>query len=194
MRSLGRIEWFGLLVLAAAAGIAIMFFNAGAGSPATDAIPTGPTATPTSDGKGPDSVPARTLPGEPSWVFTFLDLRDARPQPRDRAFGQDLDFAWDAAPFPEYPNDGWRFVAEWSFSAPPGRYGIMLEFRGDLRIEIDGVELLTLASTDGLSTARAAFTHDGGSGSLRITLTDRLGPASIAWRSLQAEAAAAEHE
>lgn len=183
MGALGHREWIGLAALVVAAAIGVMFLNAGVGEPdrshdsGADA-----EATATAD-KGPPG-PARPLPKEPSWAYTFVDLREPTPVPRDRAFGSDLDFEFDAAPLPGYADGEWSFVAEWGFEAPQGRYGVRLAYRGTIRIVVDGVVIAEAGPAEQEAMVTAAFGHDGGVGTLRIELIDTAGVASVTWRGL----------
>lgn len=179
-----RREWFGLLSLLLALGIAATFLDATAqdymeprtpvlGTPlGSDGQPL-PTATPT---RPPSEVEAP----ESGWLVRFVSM------PSETVDGQleidALDFDYPTVPFNTMTDDSWRLEAFTRLQLEPGQQQIELEVDGVLRVYIDGSEVAAANDGESPRLVTILFEHPGGEAGLRIEVEDKGGPLFVRWK------------
>jgi hypothetical protein len=145
----------------------------------------------TSDGRGPASVSNGPVTGggslalkqPPRWTvqyFAIEAVEGSEPAKLDRV--SSLAIESDGAPFPVLKDDGWRVRAEASLTAPPGNYTFTIQHSGPIQVTANGnVAAQASLALQGEQLV-VAFSHPGGTLSLRVDSEDHTGPFVLRWR------------
>ena len=144
-----------------------------------------------SDGAGPASVSigpvtgggSRVLKQPPTWTIQYFSIEAIEgSKPAKEVRVSDLSIDVDAAPFAGLKDDDWRVRAEASLTAPPGNYTFTLEHAGPVQVMANGNVVAQAALALQGEQLVVAFTHPGGTLSLRLDSEDHTGRFVLRWR------------
>ncbi|MFN0146286.1 MAG: hypothetical protein ACKVT1_07235, partial [Dehalococcoidia bacterium] len=144
-----------------------------------------------SDGRGPSSVTTGPVTGGGSlalkqpqrWTVQYFAIEAAEgSEPAKLERTGDLRVESDGAPFDGLRDDGWRVRAEASFTAPPGNYTFTLQHVGPIQVMVNGTVAAQAPLALNGEQLVVAFSHPGGTLSLRIDSEDHTGPFVLRWR------------
>jgi hypothetical protein len=182
-----------LLGIAIIAGISVTFLrddnepqrsaaellNATATTTATQTLP--PTFTPTPERTPvPENLVAIERPG--AWLIQFADVsaRDDSLSVTSTGSRELLDLNYPAAPFGDMRDNQWAVLVEASIRGDEGRWLFTIEFKGSVKIEIDGVLVVERTSAE-VTPLQIGLLHAGGDAVLRIEGRDTDGPFVLRW-------------
>ena len=179
-----RREWFGLLSLLLALGIAATFLDATAQDEMEPRVPV--LGTPLGSDGQPLPTPTPTRPPseieapDSGWLVRFVSTPSETVDAQMEI--ETLDFDYPTVPFNTMVDDSWRLEAYTRLQLEPGQQQIELEVDGVLRVYIDGNEVAAANDGDGPRLVTILFEHPGGTAALRIEVEDHGGPLVLRWQ------------
>jgi hypothetical protein len=173
LNAIGRREIVGLIVLLLAVASALAALRNGDGEEQTKSLP----------------VQAGQRLGAPApapaeWLIEF----SSQKTPGDSVSNgpsalKVLDLNFETVPFPDFEDGKWSVVAEGHIPLAPGPYSFVLEYRGDIRVLINGTEAAKGSSGARVVPVTIAFQSDADGVGVRIEAKDTQGPFTLRWRT-----------
>ncbi len=163
MRGFGPREVVGLVVLAVALVIGFQFID--------------PSA---SESRGPDANSATKVKAPTGgWWVQFVELTDSGELAGGEGAQPQLDFTFAHAPFPDFGDDRWLLRASAEIELAAGFNQLDIEHQGEVRVLIDGQEVLQEAGTGKEQTATVKFNHFPGKARIMVEARDTGGPFAV---------------
>lgn len=175
--ALGIREYAGLGALAVALALAAWF---GLNSPGNDGGSVVPTAVSTAAGAAFTPAP---LPGESTWSVAIVRVApDGKEEVLEKRELPVLALDYTAPPLPELRGTHWRIVAEATFAGSGRSYDVLVRYRGNASLLVNGAELangIALAAPGALQTRFLA--RQGSPSQIRLSVDGDDHGVTLAW-------------